>query len=177
MPRVNKKIAFFSLLTTAAAILGSCMFHATGAVNAVAATEDAKDPAVERARREVKMLDDIYKTAIVLVTEHYFHDDNDLPAGILFVRPKIVPIGALRQVDRAGFAWYIEWCRVRHVVHGICDRVDKQRGSKHILIVNVVRVRVAAEIKWQGANHGVVFLRHHGCERIDIWHQAIAKSE
>ena len=84
MPRVNKKIAFFSLLTTAAAILGSCMFHATGAVNAVAATEDAKDPAVERARREVKMLDDIYKTAIVLVTEHYVHDDNDLPAGSAF---------------------------------------------------------------------------------------------
>lgn len=84
MPRVNKKIAFFSLLTTATAILGSCMFYATGAVNAVAATEDAKDPAVERARREVKMLDDIYKTAIVLVTEHYVHDDNDLPAGSAF---------------------------------------------------------------------------------------------
>lgn len=84
MPRVNKKITFYGLLTTAAAIVGSCMFHASGPVNAVAETEDAKDPAVERARREVKMLDDIYKTAIVLVTEHYVKDDNDLPAGSAF---------------------------------------------------------------------------------------------
>lgn len=30
------------------------------------------------------MLDDIYKTAIVLVTEHYVHDDSDLPAGSAF---------------------------------------------------------------------------------------------
>lgn len=43
-----------------------------------------KDPAVERARREVKMLDDIYKTSIVLITTHYVHDDNDLPAGSAF---------------------------------------------------------------------------------------------
>lgn len=84
MPRVNKKIAFFSLLTTVAAILGSCMFHATGAVKAVAATDDVKDPAVERARREVKMLDDIYKTSIVLITEHYVNDDSALAAGSAF---------------------------------------------------------------------------------------------
>lgn len=43
-----------------------------------------KDAAVERARREVRMLDDIYKTAIVLVTEHYVKSDNDLPAGSAF---------------------------------------------------------------------------------------------
>ena len=43
-----------------------------------------KDVAVERARREVKMLDDIYKTAIVLVTEHYVKEDTDLPAGSAF---------------------------------------------------------------------------------------------
>lgn len=42
------------------------------------------DPAVERARREVRMLDDIYKTAIVLITTHYVEDDNDLPAGSAF---------------------------------------------------------------------------------------------
>jgi len=43
-----------------------------------------KDVAVERARREVRMLDDIYKTAIVIVTEHYVKTDTDLAAGSAF---------------------------------------------------------------------------------------------
>lgn len=44
--------------------------------------ETAKnDPAVERARREVKMLDDIYKTAIVLITEHYVNKTTDVSAA------------------------------------------------------------------------------------------------
>ena len=42
------------------------------------------DAAVERARREVRLLDDIYKTSIVLITTHYVHDDEDLPAGLAF---------------------------------------------------------------------------------------------
>lgn len=48
------------------------------------ATPAKADPAVERARREVRMLDDIYKTAIVLITTHYVEDDSDLPAGSAF---------------------------------------------------------------------------------------------
>ena len=43
-----------------------------------------KDPAVERARREVKMLDDIYKTSIVLITTHYVNNNDDLAAGSAF---------------------------------------------------------------------------------------------
>ncbi len=41
-------------------------------------------PAVKRARREVLMLDDIYKTSIVLITTHYVDDKNSLPAGSAF---------------------------------------------------------------------------------------------
>ena len=49
---------------------------------AVFAEEDIpQDAGVERARRTVKMLDDIYKTAIVLITDKYVHDENDFPAG------------------------------------------------------------------------------------------------
>lgn len=48
-------------------------------------TKKASDAALERARREVRMLDDIYKTSIVLITTHYVHDDEDLPAGEAFV--------------------------------------------------------------------------------------------
>lgn len=43
-----------------------------------------KDPAVERARREVRMLDDIYKTSIVLITTHYVDDEDSMPAGEAF---------------------------------------------------------------------------------------------
>ena len=39
------------------------------------------DPAVERTRKTVKMLDDIYKTAVVLITDKYVHDEDDFPAG------------------------------------------------------------------------------------------------
>lgn len=39
---------------------------------------------VERARREVRMLDDIYKTSIVLITTHYVDGKESLPAGSAF---------------------------------------------------------------------------------------------
>lgn len=42
------------------------------------------DAAVERARREVRMLDDIYKSSIVLITTHYVDDDKSLAAGSAF---------------------------------------------------------------------------------------------
>lgn len=40
-----------------------------------------KDMAVERARETTRMLDDLYKTAVVLITQHYVEVDSDLPAG------------------------------------------------------------------------------------------------
>ena len=39
------------------------------------------DPALERTRKQVRMLDDLYKTAVVLITTHYVNTDKDLPAG------------------------------------------------------------------------------------------------
>lgn len=84
MPITTGKLAILGLVVTTAAIIGSCAIHGTGAANAATVIEEAKDPAVERARREVRMLDDIYKTAIVLITEHYVHDDTDLAAGSAF---------------------------------------------------------------------------------------------
>ncbi len=45
-----------------------------------------EDPAaIERARKTVLMLDDIYKTAIVMVTDKYVHTKKDYPAGRLAV--------------------------------------------------------------------------------------------
>ncbi len=43
------------------------------------------DPAVEHTRKTVRMLDDLYKTAVVLITEHYVNGKDSLPAGSAFV--------------------------------------------------------------------------------------------
>jgi hypothetical protein len=49
------------------------------------------DPAaVQRARKQVKMLDGIYKNAIVLVTTHFVKEDSDMPAGTAFKQLFIV---------------------------------------------------------------------------------------
>jgi hypothetical protein len=42
------------------------------------------DQAVSRARKQALMLDDLYKTAIVLITENYVDETSDLAAGAAF---------------------------------------------------------------------------------------------
>jgi hypothetical protein len=39
------------------------------------------DTAVERTRDTVRLLDNVYKNAVVLITETYVHDEDDFPAG------------------------------------------------------------------------------------------------
>src|SRR5262249_23093118 len=47
-----------------------------------AAEKKSPDPvAVERARKTVGMLDDIYKTTVVLITDKYVNSTKDYPAG------------------------------------------------------------------------------------------------
>jgi hypothetical protein len=48
------------------------------------AQEKPSDAAVARARKQVMMLDDLYKSAIVLITTHYVEEDSDLAAGAAF---------------------------------------------------------------------------------------------
>ena len=47
----------------------------------IVAAACAEDAAVLRARKTVKMLDDVYKTAVVLITDKYVEDEDDFPAG------------------------------------------------------------------------------------------------
>lgn len=56
--------------------------------------------AVERTRETAKMLDHIYKSAIVLITDKYVEDENDYPAGSAFVE-------LFKSVDKKG------WHKVR----------------------------------------------------------------
>jgi hypothetical protein len=65
-------------------LLASLAAWATPAYAADLPSAKAQNQDLERARREVKLLDDIYKTAIVLITTHYVNDDKDMPAGEAF---------------------------------------------------------------------------------------------
>jgi hypothetical protein len=51
---------------------------------ATLAADKPKDAALERTRKHTQALDDLYKTAIVLVTENYVKSESDLAAGTAF---------------------------------------------------------------------------------------------
>jgi len=84
------------------------------------------DPAVERTRKTVRMLDDIYKTAVVLITEHYVNDDDDLPAGT-------AAIALFDAIEKKG------WHKVRLIdVSGEPyddDNVAKDRFEKQVVML------------------------------------------
>jgi hypothetical protein len=51
---------------------------------AVAQDTKPQDAALARTRKQVLMLDDLYKSAIVLITENYVQETSDLAAGAAF---------------------------------------------------------------------------------------------
>ena len=67
-----------SLLFVAFSIVAVCSQIHTANAEDKKTTEDV---AIERTRKTVKMLDDIYKTAVVLITDKYVNDEDDFPAG------------------------------------------------------------------------------------------------
>jgi hypothetical protein len=74
------KRARFALLAVSAIALGIFVDARSRAENKAGQS----DAALERTRKQVRMLDDLYKTAIVLITDKYVHSDADLPAGTAF---------------------------------------------------------------------------------------------
>jgi hypothetical protein len=71
------------LIWIATGVIGAAagVWLAAGAVGQEKKPEDA---AVVRTRKQVQMLDDLYKNAIVLITENYVKEDSDLAAGAAF---------------------------------------------------------------------------------------------
>ena len=61
-------------------------FVGVGANRAMAENDkpQSEDAALKRAQREVRMLDDIYKSGIVTITKHYVNDEDTIPAGTAF---------------------------------------------------------------------------------------------
>lgn len=59
-----------------------CLAGAVGGVAWVARAETKADAAaLERTRKTVRMLDDIYKNTVVLITDKYVHKETDYSAG------------------------------------------------------------------------------------------------
>lgn len=92
------------LIGALALLLGGLLFVTSD--SGVTGAEGDKDPAVERTRREVRMLDDLYKTAVVLITKHYVNESSDLAAGqaakALFAGMKEKGWHEVRLVDASG---------------------------------------------------------------------------
>jgi Protein of unknown function (DUF3365) len=66
--------------------LGVVMALAGGIAWTSSQAEDkpAEDAAIARTRKQVKMLDDLYKTVIVMITDNYVTEKSDLAAGAAF---------------------------------------------------------------------------------------------
>jgi len=77
---LNGRTRLICLSVVCALALGAIVQTRSHAQN----KNEKADPALERTRKTVRMLDDIYKTAIVLITDKYVQSDHDLPAGTAF---------------------------------------------------------------------------------------------
>jgi hypothetical protein len=74
-----------------ASILGSCLLLGALATGILVSAEPEQQgnknakpstEAVERTRKTVRMLDDVYKTTVVLITDKYVNDEDDFPLEV-----------------------------------------------------------------------------------------------
>jgi Protein of unknown function (DUF3365) len=75
---IRARIAILAVVSTLT--LAGVANHAIRADN----KSEKEDPALARTRKQVLMLDDLYKNAVVLITDKYVNSDADLPAGSAF---------------------------------------------------------------------------------------------
>lgn len=120
----------------------------------VYAADPPKDPAVERTRKQVKMLDGIYKNAIVLVTTHYVTEKSDVPAGVafkkLFETAKKEGWHEVRLLDATGDPYEsanvakseFEKRAIKELVAGkaYVDEVVEKDGKKYLLAATAIPV-------------------------------------
>lgn len=69
-----------AILAAAGAVALFSAWMAVLAFDKAPAATASNDP-VERARREIRLLDDLYKTAVVLVNDNYVQDESSFAAG------------------------------------------------------------------------------------------------
>jgi len=68
--------ALFSLAVVVLPLASGCPVRAADRTS-----QPPTNDAISRARKNVRMLDDVYKTTVVLITDKYVNTENDFPAG------------------------------------------------------------------------------------------------
>lgn len=113
-----------------------------------------KDPAVERSRKIVNMLDNIYKQTIVLITDKYVHTEEDYAAGsaavALFANISKGGTHQVRLIDATGEPYdpenvakdAFEKKGVKKLRAGAAsyEEVVEEDGERHLRVVTAVPV-------------------------------------
>jgi len=103
-----RRVLFLALCGAVLAVSGSPLRSADKAEG------KPDDAAVKRARKTVKMLDDVYKTAIVLITDKYVKTKKDFPAG------------------RAAIKWLADVGKAGHPKTRLIDVSGEPYGPKNV---------------------------------------------
>lgn len=92
------------------------------------------DPALERTRKTVRMLDDIYKGGIVAITANYVNDKDTIPAGTAFKE-------VFKSAAEKG------WHEVR-LVDGLNDPINDENAPKDAFEKKALKALVAGKTSW-----------------------------
>ncbi len=98
------------------------------------AGQQKSDPALERTRKTVRMLDDIYKGGIVAITANYVNDKDTIPAGTAF---KTVFKAAAEK----------GWHEVR-LVDGLGEPLNEENAPNDAFEKKALKSLVAGKTKW-----------------------------
>lgn len=114
---------------------------------------DKSDAAVERTRKQTKMLDDLYKTAIVLITEHYVKGDEPAAAvagKLLWKEMKAKGHHEVRLIDATGdpleasnaAADEFEKTAIKEILGGKAsvDKIVEKDGKRYLRTATIVPV-------------------------------------
>lgn len=75
----TRRVQYWSVLGSATIAIAAWVSYSGDGRTATAGSDG--DTAVRWTRKQILMLDDLYKTAVVLITKHYVNEPTDLPAG------------------------------------------------------------------------------------------------
>ena len=92
------------------------------------------DAPLERTRKTVRMLDDIYKGGIVAITENYVNDKDTIPAGTAFKE-------VFRSAEEKG------WHRVR-LVDGLGDPINDENAPEDAFEKKATKALVSGKTDW-----------------------------
>lgn len=107
-----KRTLLFGILATTLAVVATLATPSSPPVAVAQETAESKDSpqpaqeAIERSRKTVQMLDNVFKQTIVLITDKYVHDESDFAAGsaavLLFKNISEGSDNTIRLIDATG---------------------------------------------------------------------------